>query len=62
MSALPVLPCPFCGQPFPSIDEIDTDEWAVVCNGCGAIGPCLVDDGIDGLGEKAITLWNRRAS
>lgn len=54
-------PCPFCGRTqgglFVETDEI---EWHYVwCapsdGGCGATGPCGVDD------EHAIELWNRRA-
>jgi Lar family restriction alleviation protein len=62
MSAVPILPCPFCGDADPAIDEIDNDCWAVCCNGCGAIGPCLADDGSKVLGAKAIELWNRRSA
>lgn len=55
-----VLPCPFCGDSDPAIDEIDMDIWAVCCNGCGAVGPHQSDDGVTNLGPKAIELWNKR--
>ncbi len=60
MNAPTVEPCPFCEDPDPSIDEIDTDKWAVVCNECGAIGPHLSDDGGATVGLKAIEMWNKR--
>jgi Lar family restriction alleviation protein len=62
MNDIAIQPCPFCGDPDPSIDEIDNDVWAVVCNDCGAIGPHLTDDGSKVLGERAIALWNGRAA
>jgi Lar family restriction alleviation protein len=62
MSASAILPCPFCGDTDPSIDEIDSDVWAIVCQGCGAIGPCLSDDGSTVLGKQAIERWNRRTA
>ena len=62
MSAVTILPCPFCGDSNPSIDEIDNDQWAVVCNECGCIGAHITDDGGVTVGAKAIELWNRRAA
>jgi Lar family restriction alleviation protein len=60
MNDVAILPCPFCGDPDPAIDEIDSDQWAVVCNDCGAIGPHLTDDGSKTLGAQAIERWNAR--
>lgn len=60
MTAPEIKPCPFCADPDPSIDEIDTDKWAVCCNNCGAIGPHLSDDGGATVGTRAIEMWNRR--
>jgi|GEM_PF-343701 len=57
---LPIKPCPFCGDTDPAIDEISSDDWALCCNGCGAIGPYYHDDGSSEVGPKAIELWNRR--
>ena len=31
--------CPFCANPDVVVQEIDRDQWAVVCPRCGAIGP-----------------------
>lgn len=62
MSTPTVLPCPFCGDPDPAIDEIEMDIWAVCCNECGAVGPHQSDDGVTNLGPKAIELWNKRGS
>jgi hypothetical protein len=31
--------CPFCASPMTTTIEIDRDTWAVICNGCMAIGP-----------------------
>lgn len=52
-----ILPCPFCGDTDPAIDEIDSDVWAVCCNECLAIGPH--QDGAQTT-EQAIEKWNRR--
>jgi len=54
MTDITILPCPFCRHDDVEIDEIDTDQIAIVCPECGAIGP----DGLDTL--AAVTLWNRR--
>jgi len=55
-------PCPFCGDSDPAIDEIEIKVWAVCCNGCGCIGP--VENYASALQspERAIELWNARAS
>jgi Lar family restriction alleviation protein len=60
MSAIAILPCPFCADADPSIDEIDSDVWAVCCDECGCTGPYQSDDGSADVGQKAIDLWNRR--
>lgn len=54
------LPCPFCGDADPCMDEIDNGVHALVCNDCGCIGP--VEPYIDAkqTAERAIELWNRR--
>lgn len=31
--------CPFCANPDVVVQEIDREQWAVVCPRCGAIGP-----------------------
>jgi len=61
MSAAQVLPCPFCGDSDPAIDEVDMGVHVVVCNDCGCTGP--IERFIDGTvqsAEKAIELWNKR--
>lgn len=60
MDTSTILPCPYCGDTDPAIDEIDMDVWAVCCNECGATGPHQDDTGLAGVGTKAIELWNRR--
>jgi len=62
MTAPAILPCPFCGDTDPAIDEIEMDIWAVCCNECGAVGPHQSDDGVTNIGPKAIELWNKRAA
>jgi len=53
-------PCPFCGDGDPGIDEIEIKVWAVVCNGCGCIGPVENYDSALQSPERAIELWNAR--
>lgn len=60
MTTIAILPCPFCGDDDPAIDEVDTDVWAVCCNDCGTVGPRQNDDGVTNLGPAAIEAWNRR--
>lgn len=55
------LPCPFCGDTDPAIDEVELRVWALVCNGCGTTGPIEDYDAADQSAERAIELWNRRA-
>lgn len=62
MSAQRILPCPFCGDADPAIDEVETKVWAIVCNGCGCIGPIENYDDADQSPERAIELWNQRAA
>lgn len=59
----PVLPCPFCGDTDPAIDQVELGVWAVVCNDCNCTGP--IEEFHTGKGqsaELAIKLWNRRGS
>jgi len=60
VNAPAILPCPFCGDTDPAIDEVDMDVWAVCCNECGTTGPTQDDKGQADVGAKAIELWNRR--
>jgi len=56
-----IRPCPFCGNADPSIDEVDRDIWAIVCEACGCTGP--IDQFYDCPGqtpEQARARWNRR--
>lgn len=53
-----IIPCPFCRDSDPGIDEIDTGIWAVCCNDCKTIGPHC--DGHQ-TPEEAIEKWNARA-
>lgn len=62
MSATAILPCPFCGDADPAIDEVDTRVWALVCNECGCTGPVENYDNAQQSAERAIELWNRRAA
>ncbi len=57
MSAIGVLPCPFCGNTDPSIDEIDSGIWALCCDECRTIGPHT--DG-EQQPADAIKKWNER--
>jgi hypothetical protein len=54
----PTIPpgCPFCGQAGAEIDEVNTGEFAVICQNsdCGAIGPIAI------LESVAINLWYQR--
>ena len=60
MSDLPVLPCPFCGDPDPAIDEVEMGIWTLVCNGCGCTGPIEDYNGAQQSAPRAIELWNAR--
>lgn len=56
-----VLPCPFCGDSDPAIDEVEIGVHAVVCNDCGCTGPIeRFNEGTVQSPERAIELWNRR--
>jgi len=58
-----VLPCPFCGDSDPCIDEVEIGVHAVVCNDCGCTGPIeKFNEGTVQSPEKAIAEWNRRAA
>ena len=57
---LDIRPCPFCGDSDPAIDEVEVKVWAIVCNGCGCIGPIENYDNASQTAEVAIELWNRR--
>jgi hypothetical protein len=57
MTDTAILPCPFCSDADPAIDEIDAGIWAVCCDDCHMIGPHT--DG-ECSTEQAIELWNRR--
>jgi Lar family restriction alleviation protein len=59
MTDTAILPCPFCGDSDPAIDEIDSGIWAVCCDDCKMIGPHT--DG-EHSAEQAITAWNRRVA
>jgi len=54
------LPCPFCSDPDPAIDEVELRVWALVCNGCGCTGPIEDYDNAKQSPERAVELWNRR--
>lgn len=56
------LPCPFCGNPDPGIDEVEVGVWAIVCEGCGCTGPIEHFDNARQPAERAIQLWNKRAA
>jgi Lar family restriction alleviation protein len=60
VSAIPVLPCPFCGDTDPGIDEVELGVWAIVCNGCGCTGPIESYYAAKQSPEKATELWNKR--
>lgn len=60
MTDTAILSCPFCASADVTVDEIDSDRWAVCCTDCGCIGPSVTDDGSAALGEKVIALWNTR--
>lgn len=60
MSKDVIKDCPFCGAKASDgtvvLDEIEIGIWAVVCNGCKAIGPHR--DGKQDQ-EQAEHRWNR---
>lgn len=60
MTTPTTLPCPFCGDPDPAIDQVEVGVHAVVCNGCGCTGPIENYDNASQTAEVAIALWNRR--
>ena len=53
-------PCPFCKDADPQVDEVSPGIHALVCQGCGAIGPC--DTNIQQTAEQAIAAWNGRSA
>lgn len=56
------IPCPFCGNDDPCIDEVEIHIHAVVCDDCGCIGPIeRYNEGTTQTAERAIDLWNQRA-
>jgi len=61
MSAVPIKPCPFCGDGDPQITEVAKGVHAVVCNGCGCTGPIENYESAQQTPDRAIELWNRRA-
>lgn len=50
-----LLPCPFCGSPFVTMDRCSHGRPAARCDDCGALGPCT--NLLDG---AAATAWNAR--
>lgn len=56
---LDLLPCPFCGNPYPAL-------WVgpnphVTCGNCGADGPCDIAKGDIVVNQRnAIFRWNQR--
>jgi hypothetical protein len=54
MIAPPISSCPFCASNHAHCIEIDKSGWAVVCNGCGGIGPVGISE------ADAIDQWGRR--
>ncbi len=62
MSAVEILPCPFCGDADPAIDQVETDVWALVCNECGCTGPIENYNNAQQSPERAIELWNKRGA
>jgi len=57
MSAITILPCPFCGYDDVEIDEIDKGIHAICCPECRTIGPHC--DGEQSI-ERAVERWNER--
>lgn len=57
MTETKLKPCPFCGSMNRTETE-DQEGWAIVlCDECGAQGPCISADPV-----KAANLWNTRPS
>lgn len=54
MSAIVILPCPFCAFDDVEIDEIDMGIYAVCCPECETIGPSGKSVPL------AIDHWNKR--
>ena len=52
-SVIEPRPCPFCGDEG-EIDEVDSNVFAVICNGCGTIGPRCDSE------QEASDLWDKR--
>ena len=65
-----LLPCPFCGSDDKEIEESDRADGALVvrCNDCGCANAYVWynEECLDAVKaearEKAIALWNRRAT
>ena len=53
-----VLPCPFCKDPDPSVDEIEVGIWAVCCGVCRAIGPHQDGEQSPQLARDKWNRWN----
>jgi Lar family restriction alleviation protein len=52
-----LLNCPFCGSKDTELGHTETNWPAILCNECGALGPCT-----DLHSDKAIEMWNTRLS
>lgn len=61
--AIPVLPCPFCGEPpkheSKASEFTDTGQWHVFSCFCGGKTACAWKSGETR--ELALEAWNRRA-
>lgn len=53
MNTQHIEPCPFCGADA-ELEDVNLEHLAVICCGCGAIGPR------EDFGDAAIRAWNAR--
>lgn len=69
MTDTAIEPCPWCGDADPAIDNVALAAdaqgqqalvHALLCNGCGAIGPH--DPNIPQTAEEAVAKWNARTA
>lgn len=58
MTDAAIAPCPFpaCRDADPAIDEVAPGVHALVCQGCGCIGPH--DPNVKQTAEEAVRRWN----
>lgn len=56
MTDLPIKRCPFCGSPAAHAVQLDIEQWSVMCDHCGVVGP------MGAAKSAALERWNDRFS